>query len=354
MPDYQVGHQPEDAVLTRFKSLLYIPSPSSREHDLAAEIRRQAEEIGYACRLDRGGNVLVEVAGREPELPLWCYGAHMDEIGMVVTAVKDDGTLKVSRSGGLFPWKLGETPVEIMGDEETVLGLVSMGSTHTPQAADMQVTWNDVWIETGLNTEELQAAGIRPGSMAVPHASHRGPVVFGGPGRETAAAWTFDDRLGCALQLEVLARLAAKGEQPRRTSVFAFTHHEEGGGHGAKNVARALQPDAFIAIDGAPIPPDSPLVLDNRPATWSKDALAHFSHDLLKEIIAAGREVGVEVQCVVYERAASDASMAHAAGHADRALTFGCVRGNSHGYEMLRLGVLRNTLNTLYQFVVTR
>ncbi len=354
MPNYQVGPDLDHAILNRFKSLLYTPSPSSRERDLADVICGQIDALGYACRRDAGGNILVEVAGQKPDLPLWCYAAHMDEIGMVITKVPEDGRLRATRSGGLFPWKLGETPVEVMGDQGHVLGLLSMGSTHTPQAAEKAVTWEDVWIETGLGLKELGQAGVRPGSLAVPHASHRGPVIFGRPGQELAAAWTFDDRLGCALQLEILSQLQATRERPRHPTVFAFTHHEEGGGHGAKNVARALQPEAFIAIDGAPMPPDTPLVMDDRPATWAKDALAHYDHALLQEIIAAGREVGVEVQSVVYASAASDASMAFNAGHTDRALVFGCVRGNSHGYEMLRVGALDNTCKTLYRFVTTR
>lgn len=354
MPDHQVGPELDNAILNRFKSLLYTPSPSSRERGLAKVICQQVTEMGYACTQDAGGNVLVEVKGQSPELPVWCYAAHMDEIGMVITEVPQNGRLRVTRSGGLFPWKLGETPVEVMGDRGHVLGLLSMGSTHTPKAAEKVVTWEDVWIETGLTLDELKAVGIRPGSMAVPHATHRGPVIFGSSGNELAAAWTFDDRLGCALQLEVLAKLKSAQEKPRHPSVFAFTHHEEGGGHGAKNVARALRPEAFIAIDGAPIPPGSPLVMDERPATWSKDTLAHYDHELLMEIIAAGDEVGVEVQSVVYDGAASDATMVLSAGHTDRALVFGCARGNSHGYEMLCVNVLANTLKTLYRFVTSR
>ena len=74
----------------------------------------------------------------------------------------------------------------------------------------------------------------------------------------------------------------------------------------------------------------------------------------MKELLAAGREVGVEVQTVVYSSAASDASMSFAAGWVDRALTFGCARGNSHGYELLKLAVLENTMKVLARFVATR
>lgn len=354
MTDYQIGPDLSHAVLDRFKSLLYIPAPSSRERDLADAICTQVQAMGLTPQQDAGGNVMVTLEGQEPALPLWCYAAHMDEISMVVTCIQEAGRLGVVNSGGLYPWKLGETPMEVLGDAESVTGIFSMGSTHTPQASERKVEWEDVWIETGLTGRELAAAGVRPGSLAVPHASLRGPFIFGSPGDPVAAAWTFDDRLGCALLLELMARLQAAGEKPRRPSVLAFTNHEEGGGHGAKNVARQVAPEAFIAIDGAPIPPDTPLQMDHRPATWSKDALAHYDHGLLREIIAAGREVDVEVQSVVYARAASDASMVYNTGLAARTLCFGCARGNSHGYEMLRVGVLDNTLKTLHRFITTR
>lgn len=354
MPNYRVGPDLSNPVLSRFESLLYIPAPSSRESRIADAIRAQIESMGLVPRQDAGGNVWVELEGADPSLPRWLYAAHMDEICMVVTRIEDSGDLKVTRSGGLYPWKLGETPVTIVGDGQEVTGILSMGSMHIPEEMRKQVDWSEVWITTGLSPAELAAAGVRPGSHVVPHNSMRGPVVFGSAEDPLIASWTFDDRLGCALLLELLAQLTAEGTRPRHPSAIAFVHNEEIGGFGAKNLARKLQPEAFIAIDGAPMPPDTPLRMDHRPATWSRDSLAHYDHELLTQLLAAGQEVDVEVQTVVFERAASDASMAFASGLADRALCFGCVRGNSHGYEILRAGVLPNSLRTLHRFITTR
>ncbi len=354
MMDYQTGLALAHPILDRFKTLLYIPAPSSREQHMAQVITDQIQQLGLESHQDVGGSVTVTLAGQDPSLPVWCYAAHMDEIGMVVTRVRHSGDLEVTRTGGLYPWKLGETPVEIMGDTQSVLGILSMGSTHTTQADEKKIDWPDVWITTGLTHDSLTAAGVRAGTLVVPHASMRGPVLFGEEHDPLAAAWTFDDRLGCALLLELLAGLQASGEKPRHPTVIAFVHNEEVGGFGAKNLARYLQPEAFIAIDGAPRPPGTPLQVDHRPATWSKDALGHYDFALMQELRTAGQEVGVEVQSVVYERAASDASMVYTAGLAARALVFGCVRENSHGYEILRVSVLQNTLKTLHRFVTTR
>lgn len=354
MPNSVQGSDLSQNVLARFRSLVGIPAPSSREHRIAAAICDQLRQLGLSPVKDAGGNVVVELEGRDPELPRWCYAAHMDEIAMVVTRVRESGDLDVARSGSLYPWKLGEGPVEILGDARSVTGIFSMGSMHIPLHQRKPIDWDGVWITTGMREDELQEAGVRAGSLAVPHVSRRGPFVFGSPDDPMAAAWSFDDRLGCALLLEVLARLQAADAKPRRRSLFAFTHSEEVGGLGIMHLARKVEPEALIAIDLAPMPPHTPLVLDSRPAIWSKDSHAHYDPDLVRELIAAGREVEIELQTAVYEQAASDASIALNVGATDRALCFGWACGNSHGFETLRVGVLENTLRTLYRFVTTR
>ena len=185
-------------VLERFRTLVSIPAPSNREHRIAGVICDQLKEMGLSPTTDAGGNVMVELEGTDPELPLWCYAAHMDEIAIVVTRIRETGDLDVSRSGSLYPWKLGEGPVEILGDNDTVLGVLSMGSMHIPLHTRKPVDWDGVWITTGMNESELKEAGVRAGSVAVPHASRRSPFILGSPNDPLAAAWSFDDPLGCA------------------------------------------------------------------------------------------------------------------------------------------------------------
>ena len=341
-------------VLERFRTLVSIPAPSNREHRIAGVICDQLKEMGLSPTTDAGGNVMVELEGTDPELPLWCYAAHMDEIAIVVTRIRESGDLDVSRSGSLYPWKLGEGPVEILGDNDTVLGILSMGSMHIPLHKRKPVDWDGVWITTGMNESELKEAGVRAGSVAVPHASRRGPFILGSPNDPVAAAWSLDDRLGCALLLELLVTLQEAGEKPRRRCLIAFTHSEEVGGLGIMHLAQKVGPEALIAIDLAPMPPNTPLVLDDRPAIWSKDSHSHYDHGLMLELIAAGREVNIEMQTVAYEQAASDASIAFNVGATDRALCFGWACGNSHGYETVRVGALENTLRSLHRFVLTR
>ncbi|WP_420641053.1 M20/M25/M40 family metallo-hydrolase [Candidatus Leptofilum sp.] len=330
---------------------LLVPSPTGREQQLAQLVRQQLDKYGVAHETDGMGNVLVRVDGRSPQVPLLMYAAHMDEIGLVVTKINPDGSLQVSNSGGLHPWKLGEGPMEILGDRETIVGILSMGSTHTANAANQAITWNDVRVMTGLSPEQLKAAGVRPGSTGVPTRERRGPMLFGDPADPLVAAWTFDDRMGVVALLRLLERMRVEEIRPYHPTIIAFTVSEEVGGHGAKSLALREQPEIFVSVDGAPMPPESDLQLDGRPAIWSKDRLGHYDQPLLQAFCQAALAAGTELQPVVYQSAASDASLVYYAGGAQRIACMGQVRANSHGYEVARLSVFDNMLNTLVQFV---
>ena len=339
-------------VLDLFVELLSAPSPSGREEGVARVIRRKLESWGYAPETDGAGNVLVRLPGRQPDAPLCCLAAHMDEIGMVVTSIETDGSLRVARSGGLYPWKLGEGPVEIVGDgDESITGIFSMGSTHSPDAGSKAVTWDDVRILTGLSPQQLKAAGIRPGSTAVPVREMRGPVVFGDASDPLVGAWTFDDRMGCVALLRLLETIEQDGITPHHPTLVAFTVHEEGGGQGAKVLAQSERPEIFISIDGCPMPPGAPLQLDGRPGIWSKDHLTHYDQRLVKAFCQAALDAGTELQPVVFTSAFSDAGAVYAAGAAHRVACLGQVRENSHGYEVARLSVFDNLIKTLVRFI---
>ena len=330
---------------------LLVAAPSGREAALAAIVRQKLTEWEIPHEQDGMGNVLVRLDGRSSQSPLILYAAHMDEIGLVVTQIHADGRLQVSRSGGLMPWKLGEGPVEILGDQDTIVGVLAMGSTHTANAANQAVTWDDVRVMTGLSPAQLKAAGVRPGSTGVPVRERRGPVLFGDPADPLVGAWTFDDRMGVVALLRLLKRLKDEGIRPFHPTIIAFTVSEEVGGHGAKSLALREQPEIFISVDGAPIPPGTPLELDGRPAIWSKDRLGHYDQPLLQALCQAALDVGTELQPVVYDSAASDASLVYYAGGAQRIACVGQVRANSHGYEVARLSVFDHMLNTLVQFM---
>src|SRR5437764_2393602 len=121
-------------ILGLFTDLLSVSSPSGREDRLAHLVCTKLDAWDYRCRTDSIGNVIVPLEGRRPDAPVCCLASHIDEIGMVVTRIESDGSLRVDRSGGLYPWKIGECPIEVLGDDQTIIGVLSMGSTHSSAA----------------------------------------------------------------------------------------------------------------------------------------------------------------------------------------------------------------------------
>jgi len=319
--------------LVLLSELLDIPSPSGHEARMADFLLERLRSFGYSPELDGAGNVLVRVAGRESDRPTYCLAAHTDELGMTTTAIEGDGKLRVDRLGGLHPWKIGETPVEILGDRGSVRGVVSMGSGHSRIESGSPPDWDRVRILTGLSPERLGAAGVRPGSPVVPIRAVRGPFSFGDEAEPWVAAWTFDNRLGMVALLLALEDLRHTETRPRSPLLAAFTVEEEIGCLGAKVLAQRERPDVFIAIDGSPLVPECPVELDGRPAIRSRDRAATYDQELLTEICEISEAAGVRLQPVVYSGAASDASLVYSAGACERVACLGYVRASSHGLE---------------------
>ncbi len=330
------------------KKLLAVPSPPGFESAMAALVQSELEEMGYAAEVDPSGNLILRLEGRSPELPKVMLAAHLDEIAVVVRAVHADGTLAVTRSGGMLPYKVGERPFTFLGDRDSITGIISMGSGHAAvDGKGAPQVWSEISVATGLTAEELKRAGVRPGTPGVPIASQRGPVLFGSKGKELLGAWTLDDRAGVIVLLEWLRALKKSGAQPLQPVCVAWTVHEEGGCLGAAALAARERPDIFIAIDGAPWKSGDGYEVDERPVGWSKDALANYDQRLLAHLRKAAETSGTELQHVVIEAGYSDASSVYKTGASPRIALLGHARFNSHGFEVARLSVFPAVVRTL-------
>lgn len=351
----------EDPNLILLTQLLQIPAPSGREERMGDEVVRRIEELGCASRRDAQGNVWTEIEGRDSSLGAVALASHMDEISMVITGVEPDGRLRVNRSGGLHPWKLGEGPVEILGDGDArVVAHLGFGSGHTSNPRDpitqfasgsKGITWSDCHLFTGLSAAELRAAGVREGCCAVPLAAVRGPHLFGPPDDPLVSAWILDNRGGTLTLLRLLERLLETRLVPQRPLRLCFMVQEEHGLIGARGWAQRNPVEIFIAVDSSPMPKDVELSLDGRPATWSRDSVVHFDQFIIRDLAGAATRAGTELQYAVYSAAASDASGVLQSGGAPRAATIGYPRDNSHGYEVSRLQVFDCLIATLFEYV---
>ena len=318
---------------------------------MAATLSSKLQSMGFEPEMDAAGNVILRLAGRHPERPTICYAAHMDEIGMTVTQILSDGALKVERLGGLIPWKIGETAVTIIGDGDDITGVLSMGSGHSRKVVEAGASWETAKIITGQSPKALADRGIRAGAAAVPVRAVRGPFLFGDEAFPWVGAWTFDNRLAIVSCLQALTTMQREGITPRSPLTLVFTVEEEIGCLGAKVFALRERPDIFIAVDGSPLVPECPVTLDGRPGIRSRDRMATYDQDLLREISRLSADAGVKLQPVVYSGAASDASLVYSIGASPRVACLGYIRESSHGFEVTPLStfdLLTTTLTALF------
>lgn len=346
----------DDPFMHLLERLLAVPAPSAHEQQLAEIVRQELRAIGHEPVTDAAGNVHVWLEGaetRDERSGSMMLAAHMDEVGAVVQGIEPNGDVRADRSGRVSAKKFGEGPVEILGDRERVTGVLGFGTghTHVPGAADDEFGWKSARIITGLDPEALARAGVRPGSPLTPPAWRRGPVVFGSPDDPLVGAWTFDDRAGVVMLLRLLRHLAETDQRPGRRTCAAFTIHEEGRCHGAKYLAKELEPEIFIAIDGTPMLPNTDLTLAGGPCVWTKDQIAYSDPRLVRAFAAAADAAGEPLQMAYLDAPFSDASITHDAGFAPRVATFGHVRANSHGFEVAHRRCFAQSEAILQHFV---
>jgi putative aminopeptidase FrvX len=213
-----------------------VNAPGISGHEDAAQgvvadvLRGCCEEV----KTDRLGNVIGRKKGKGPKVVL---AAHVDEIGMMVKHVGDDGFIRFQRVGGLFYQCLTSQLVVIHGRKQ-VRGVIAPDLTL--KEGDKLPPVDELLIDTGLPREELMAL-IEIGdpiTLAQELLQLNDKVVVGR---------NFDDRIGTFCMLEAMRRVGTC-----QCDVYAVsTVQEEVGVRGMPVAAYAIEPDLGLAIDGS-------------------------------------------------------------------------------------------------------
>lgn len=324
--------------LELLRELTAIPGPPGQEQAVRDALIRHLGTLGYAHATDAKGNLLVRLGTGKPKVVIT---AHMDEIAMIVRRVDADGRLAVGPMGGMFPWKLGEGPVQILASCGHLDGLLSLGCIHTDdsdsnvrRAESEGVTWDMARILTGLTPADLLAAGVRPGTRVVVHPSRRSLFLL----ENLVGGYFLDDRADLVSWILALQKL----KDDNVDAVFAATVSEEVGGEGALYLLHEFRPDVCIALELGPKVDDAPVELNDQPTVWATDSYSTMSAadgDLVAQI---GSALTLKVQFQALSRGGSDASCAASRGLCARPITLGIPMENSHGFEVIHPGAMAN------------
>ena len=337
--------------------LLMARGPGGQEDEVRAICLEQLQQHCDECWTDPAGNVIGLLKGHQPD-PQARHAVrimgHMDEIAMVVKRVEADGTLRVVALGGANPVNFGVCPVDILGDRETLPGVLSFGSMHattgSPQGQDVlsgAVHWEDVHVITRLDTQTLQRLGVRPGTRVVLSQHWRAPFRVG----DAIAAHFLDDRAPVVAMLQAVAQLRERRSQLRYDAYFVFTTLEEESNAGAMYAASHLPGDITIAVEVGPVMSEYATRLSVDPIIDSGDQKGYYSRGVVAALADAARRGGYDPQFALLVDFASDASAVMSAGISAQA---GCVAiptENTHGFELVVDGAIEACAATLVEYL---
>jgi putative aminopeptidase FrvX len=229
--------------LAFLKRLLDSPAPSGFETAAARVWREEAQTFAQHVRSDVAGNSIAEV---NPEgSPTIMLDGHIDEIGLIVQYIDDDGFVYVQAIGGWDPQVLVGQRIRFLGRDGDVFGVVGKKPIHLmkPDEREKVTRICDIWVDIGaVNRKEAEdrlmvgdSGVIDSRTMEFPH----GRIV----------SRSIDDRIGAFVVLEALRRYAENPGQARVVATATTMEEIAWHGGGALICTSCLGPQMAVIVD---------------------------------------------------------------------------------------------------------
>ena len=215
------------------KQLVETPSPTGFEEPAAALVRERLAGVADEVATDTMGSVRAVLEGRDAGAPSLMLAAHMDEIGLMVTYISDEGFLSVASLGGVDAAILPGMRVDVHTASGTLRGIVGRKPIHLiePDERKTVTPLSSLVIDLGMKPKRVKKL-----------------VSVGDPSTFGVGFERFDDKCGVWIACRVMEKLALAGRAPGDFIAVATTQ-EEIGTRGAMTSAHAVNPDVALAFD---------------------------------------------------------------------------------------------------------
>ncbi len=210
------------------QKLVETTGPSGYE----SKIRRVIQEaiLPDKGEVDALGNLIVRKGQKTGNGLRVMLAAHIDEIGIIVSHVDEDGFIRFTTIGGVRPHTLLGSRVEFMDGTEGVIGGEKL------ENLEKVLSFEHLFIDIGISSGKKSP--VKVGDVAC----FKRPYLDLG---ERLVAKSMDDRIGAAVLIELLKTLKTSPHEV----VYVFSTQEEVGMRGATTAAYAIDPDLGISVD---------------------------------------------------------------------------------------------------------
>ena len=261
---------------------------SGYEDNIKGIIRKELAGYVDEFREDILGNLIAVKNGSDFKVMI---ASHMDEIGLMVQYIDENGFIKFVGLGGWYNPTLHTQRVILHGTKGAVPGIIGAKPVHimTPEDRKKEIKMESLFIDIGASSaEEVASLGIEIGT---PVTMDRDLIKLAG---NRISGKALDNRVGVAVLIEAFKRMKTS-----MTIYGVFTVQEELGLKGAKVSAYNLCPDIAIATD-VTIPGD-------HPGVTRKDASPEMGKGPVLVIASAsGRGLLADRRLITWLRSAGD------------------------------------------------
>ena len=224
------------------EDLVRLPGVCGQEERIRLRIEEEIKNLVSDYKVDNMGNLLTTIGQGEKHLIIT---AHMDEIGLTVTHIEDNGFLRIRKLGGVDPRTVEGRTMRLVTKDAILPVAIAIKPPHVMvDRSEMTKTiaFEEMYVDAGASSkEEAHEMGIQLFDTIVAYKK------LHYVGKKFLMGRSLDDRLGCWVMVKALQELVGK-DLPLRVT-FAWTVQEEIGLRGAQVLANQMSPDYVIALD---------------------------------------------------------------------------------------------------------
>ena len=233
--------------LELLRSLCLAFGPSGCEDNVRELILEVGKKYCPDYSVDSMGNLVFRFRPENATQKMM-ISAHMDEVGFMVHTVTDEGYLKFSTLGGIDERVLSGRCVTVGNETRKISGVIISKAIHHQTAEERKKSTpaKDMLIDIGATSGEEAEKLVEIGDFGTFDSEF---YLFGEENAPQIKSKALDDRLGCAVMLLTMKKIASGEIKPTVEIDFCFTVREELGLSGAKVVAERLSPDYAIVLE---------------------------------------------------------------------------------------------------------
>lgn len=322
------------------EELTQLTGVSGYEKEVSKFIKKELAESIDSVFTDSLGNLIVLKKGSAQNKKKIMLCAHMDEIGLQVIKITDDGMIMVKSLGCSWMYTTYMARVRFRNG---MVGVIS--SRVKPDKINNEFV--NLFVDIGTASKEETLKYVDVGDVA----AYIGP--YQALAGKNVIAKALDDRVGCYIMIEAIKRL----KETRNDVYFVFTVQEEEGCRGSKVTAERIHPDVGVAIDVTP-GQDRPGDLEgsntvgNGTAIKISDTSVICDEYLIEKMIGCCKRDNIKYQKDVIYVGGTDASSMNLSGMGVCSAGISVVTRYAHGpNSIVNLDDVEASINLLTAFV---